>query len=55
MNCFRKSINLTRRSKLPTRPIHNQNLHEVLDLLKIKTCKDEPFLTVNDHNLNIFM
>jgi len=53
MNCFRKSIYLARRSKLPTRPLNTQNVRELLDSLEIKTYDDEQFLLVNDHNRNI--
>lgn len=55
MNCFRKSIYLARRSKLPARPCNIQNVHEVLDSLEIKTYDDEQFLMVNDSNQNIVM
>lgn len=33
-NCFRKSIYLTRRSKLPARPRNIQNVHEISDSLE---------------------
>jgi hypothetical protein len=36
-----------------TRPRNIQDLHEVLDLLDIKTYDDEQFLMVNYSNLNI--
>jgi len=53
MNCFRKSIYLARRSKLPARPCNIQNVHEILDSFEIKTDDDEKLLIVNDSNLNI--
>lgn len=52
---IRKSIYRARRSILPPLPRTIQDVHRALDFSMCKTNKDEDFLLINNHDLNIVL